>query len=53
MLHTTVTQLIGQTPVMSIDVPGRNATLVLEDREEQSRRLDEGSYGSQHGDCGP
>ncbi|MEY9585053.1 cystathionine beta-synthase [Sinorhizobium fredii] len=29
MLHTTVTQLIGQTPVMSIDVPGRNATLVL------------------------
>lgn len=29
MLPTNVTHLIGQTPVMSIDVPSRNATLVL------------------------
>ncbi|RUW37816.1 cysteine synthase family protein [Mesorhizobium sp. M1E.F.Ca.ET.041.01.1.1] len=29
MLHTTVMHLIGQTPVMSIDVPNRNARMVL------------------------
>lgn len=29
MLHTTVTQLIGQTPVMSIEVPNRESCLVL------------------------
>ncbi|MBB2971482.1 cysteine synthase family protein [Mesorhizobium sp. RMAD-H1] len=28
-MHTTITQLIGQTPVMSISVPNRNSTLVL------------------------
>ncbi|MDA9445773.1 PLP-dependent cysteine synthase family protein [Bradyrhizobium sp. CCBAU 21360] len=29
MLYTTVTQLIGQTPVVSIEVPDRDASLVL------------------------
>ncbi|MCK1485495.1 cysteine synthase family protein [Bradyrhizobium sp. 193] len=29
MLHKTVTQLIGQTPVMSIDIPNRDARLML------------------------
>lgn len=29
MLHTMVTQLIGQTPVMSIEIPNRNTRLVL------------------------
>lgn len=29
MLPTTVTQLIGQTPVMSIEIPNRDACLVL------------------------
>ncbi|GGB04033.1 putative cysteine synthase [Brucella endophytica] len=28
-MHTTITQLIGQTPVMSIPVSNRNSTLVL------------------------
>ncbi|MET4348884.1 cysteine synthase family protein [Bradyrhizobium sp. RT9a] len=29
MLHETITQLIGQTPVMSIDIPNRNSRLML------------------------
>lgn len=29
MLHKTVTQLIGQTPVMSLEIPKRDACLVL------------------------
>ncbi|NTG51606.1 cysteine synthase family protein [Agrobacterium rhizogenes] len=29
MTYTTITQLIGQTPLMSITLPGRNATLIL------------------------
>lgn len=29
MLYNTVTQMIGQTPVMAIDIPNRGSTLVL------------------------
>ncbi|WP_245321257.1 hypothetical protein [Bradyrhizobium sp. NAS96.2] len=49
MLPTIVTQWIGQTPMMSIEVTNPGARLILKVEKKQSRWLNEGPHGTKHG----